>query len=62
MRTGLQRLGLTALGILVTITSVAPAVHASIVVRTPEIDGSAAVTAVGLVAAGILILRARRRS
>jgi hypothetical protein len=61
MRKGMTRIGLLTTGALLAIVSFAPGLHASVIARTPEIDGSTAVTAAGLLAAGIMILRARRR-
>jgi hypothetical protein len=50
------------LGLATVLASLGTTLLASGGVRTPEIDGSAAVTAAGLIAGGVLILRARRRS
>jgi len=49
-----------ALGVLVGVLSMAAPAMAGVTIRTQEIDGASFSAGLGLLAAGILVLRARR--
>ena len=51
-----------ALGVLIVVTAMADHAAAAIVSTVPEIDASVVPAAMGLIAAGVLMLRARRKS
>jgi len=55
------RLGLYGVGLLGIVFSVASVLHATLNVQAPEIDSSLVASSLGLVTAGVLILRARLR-
>jgi MYXO-CTERM domain-containing protein len=61
MRSGIERVCWYGFGLTVLVCAASVNVHASAVV-TPEIDGSSVSAALGLLAAGVLMLRARRGS
>ena len=62
MRSAMVRVGSYSLALVVAIVSVGSHLSASVSVPVPEIDGSSIATGVGLLSAGVLILRSRRRS
>lgn len=49
------------LGIMLTIAALAGSAHAGNTVRAPEINAGSVTAALGVLSAGILMLRARRR-
>ena len=59
---GLVRTGVVALAALVVVCALPVPAGAAIVSTVPEIDGSMLPAALGLATAGVLMLRARRRS
>jgi hypothetical protein len=61
MRSAAVRISLGALGLATAVLSVASSLQASTVVA-PEIDSSALPAVLGMLTAGVLMLRARRRS
>ena len=62
MSSGIVRVGSYALGLLIAVLSVDMPLLATVQVPVPEIDGSSFSAGLGLLSAGILILRSRRRS
>jgi MYXO-CTERM domain-containing protein len=60
VRVKMVKWGSYTLAILAAVLSVASPVVAGSIPRTPEIDGSSMSAGFGLLAAGILLLRARR--
>jgi hypothetical protein len=59
---GLVRTGTFAFAVLVAVCALAGSAGAGIVPIAPEIDASVVPAALGLATAGVLMLRARRRS
>jgi hypothetical protein len=64
MRINVGKASLYGFGLLMLAGSIGTRLHAAAVciVPAPEIDGSTLVTGLGLLTAGILIVRARRQS
>jgi biopolymer transport protein ExbB/TolQ len=62
MRSNIARLTCQTLGLLIMLGSIGDRLLASTASIAPEIDGSIVATGIGLLAAGVLILRARRRA
>jgi hypothetical protein len=62
MRSSIVRVGSYGLGVLIAVMSVGGHLSASVQVPVPEIDGGSFSVGLGLLSAGILILRSRRRS
>ena len=62
MRSAIGRIGIYSVALLVGILSVGGHLSASTAMPVPEIDGNSIVAGVGLLSAGVLILRSRRRS
>jgi hypothetical protein len=62
MRQRIARACLCGLGLLMIVDSIGANLLAAVPPQAPEIDGGSLATGLGLLAAGILILRARRRS
>jgi hypothetical protein len=60
MRGSILRVSAYAFGLLLTVCSMPATVVASSTVGVPEIDGTGIVTALGALAAGVLLLRARK--
>jgi hypothetical protein len=58
----LEGLGATAVGVLVLSCAGAGPAAAAIISTVPEIDASVVPAALGVITAGVLMLRARRRS
>jgi hypothetical protein len=61
MRSAMMRVSLHGLGLALAVLSVVSNAQASTTVA-PEIDGSAIPAVLGILSAGVLMLRARRRS
>ena len=57
----MERICACGLGVLVALHSMAGAAMAGATTVTPEIDGSSVAAGLGLLAAGMLLLRARKR-
>ena len=62
MRSGLSRICWYGLGVLMVVQAVGVHLLAGITNQVPEIDGGSISAGLGLLTAGILILRSRRRS
>lgn len=63
MRSAMMRGSLHGLGLAIAVLSIVSSAHASIsTAGVPEIDGSAIPAVLGMLSAGVLMLRARRRS
>ena len=62
MGTNLGRVCAIGLGVAVMVISAATPTYAGFPISTPEIDGTAMIAGVGLLSAGVLVLRARLRS
>jgi uncharacterized protein (TIGR03382 family) len=62
MRTEIERVCWHVLGLAVLVHAAGVNLYASIPVAAPEIDGGSVSAALGLLAAGVLMLRARRSS
>ncbi len=60
MRMRIGALSFCGLGVLLAIHWMGSVAMAAVTVATPEIDGSSVAAGLGLLAAGILVLRARR--
>jgi hypothetical protein len=60
MRVGVTRVCAFGLGLLVLMLSVAGPLHAQ-TAPVPEIDGSSIPAAIGILSAGVLMLKARRK-
>lgn len=56
-----MRQTLYAAGMLIVLASVATSLHAGVVAAVPEIDGASLTAGLGLLAGGVLVLRARLR-
>ncbi len=59
MRAGMIRVSLYGVGLLAMVLSVQSGLLAAVVIQAPEIDGSSISAGVGLLASGVLLLRAR---
>jgi MYXO-CTERM domain-containing protein len=62
MRSSIVRASWCSLGVLMTVHALGGIALASNTFQTPEIDGGSISAGLGLLAAGILVLRSRRRS
>jgi hypothetical protein len=62
MRSDIVRVGCYGLALLIAVLSVGSHLMAAVTINAPEIDGSSLSVGLGLLSAGVLILRARRRS
>ncbi len=62
MKSGILRVCVYGLGVLVIVVSVGSGLLAGGAVPAPEIDAGSLSAGIGLVTAGVLILRSRRRS
>jgi MYXO-CTERM domain-containing protein len=62
MRSGVVRAAWCSLGILTAVHVLGGIALASVFTSTPEIDGGSISAGLGLLAAGILLVRSRRRS
>jgi len=61
MRSRLSRVAFMAAGILLVLCSTSSVLFALQVAQAPEVDGSSLSAGLGLVAAGVMIIRSRRR-
>ena len=60
MRVGMTRACWFGFGLLLMVVSVAGTAHAGTLPTVPEIDGSTIPIALGILGAGVMLLRARR--
>jgi len=61
MRSGLTRFTVMTLGVLALVASASARVFAAAQAVAPEIDGASLTAGLGLVTAGVLMIRSRRR-
>ena len=62
MRPAIARVCAYSLGLLMIVGSITDPLQAAVSVAAPEIDASSLAAGLGLLTAGVLILRSRRRS